>query len=302
MKNKSTLPRRTLKTWITAVRPWSFPASAMPAILAVSYAYCKYDNISPSGYLNGFLALIGAILFQAAGNLINDYFDYKNGVDRKDTFCSSRIIVDGIFTPKETLAFGLSLLSAASLLGLFIAYKSGFLILIFGIAGIAGTYFYYFMKYRAMGEIIIFLIYGELIAEGTLYAITSVADPYMPAVSAPLGLLIVNILLANNIRDMGNDDNAKVKTFATYIGAANARKVYVAFTLIAYAATAILIICGLIPVWSLLAFAALPLSINNMKSVHKNGNMIGMDERTAKSVMLFGLLLCLANVIAKILR
>ena len=47
---------------------------------------------------------------------------------------------------------------------------------------------------HALGDLLIFVIYGQLIALGTTYVMTSDIDLYILAVSAPIGFLIVNIL------------------------------------------------------------------------------------------------------------
>ena len=77
--------KKTLKNWIIATRPWSFPASTMPSLVAVSYVF-YVNKIAPMdvNWWFGVLAFFGAAMFQAAGNLISDFYDFKFGVDRKE--------------------------------------------------------------------------------------------------------------------------------------------------------------------------------------------------------------------------
>ena len=77
------MKKHSLKDWLIAVRPWSFPASAMPVIVTLAYLYWAYGVIE---WANGLLALAGIVIFHASGNAWSDYFDFERGVDRVDTF------------------------------------------------------------------------------------------------------------------------------------------------------------------------------------------------------------------------
>lgn len=52
--------KHPFKDWLIAVRPWSFPASAMPVIASVAYAYAHYQT---PNWLNGIWALLNIIIF-----------------------------------------------------------------------------------------------------------------------------------------------------------------------------------------------------------------------------------------------
>ena len=100
------MKKHTLKEWIVAVRPWSFPASTMPVAVTLAYLYWAGHEIN---WLNGVWALLNIIVFHAAGNTWSDYFDYERSVDRKDTY-GVRTLTDGMFNPQEILRLSLSLL------------------------------------------------------------------------------------------------------------------------------------------------------------------------------------------------
>ena len=76
------MKKHSLKEWIIAVRPWSFPASVMP--VAVTLAYLAWREVEID-WLCGVLAVLNIVLFHAAGNTWSDYFDYKKGVDDSRT-------------------------------------------------------------------------------------------------------------------------------------------------------------------------------------------------------------------------
>lgn len=76
----------SLKKWLIAVRPWSLAASTVPALMTITYVYfLKIEYSLEINIFYGFLALIGAGIFQASSNIINDYIDYKHKVDRLES-------------------------------------------------------------------------------------------------------------------------------------------------------------------------------------------------------------------------
>ena len=210
-----------MNRWIIATRPWSFPASAMPALVTMAFLLWQQEEVNVEMAMNiwlGIIALVGVILFQAAGNLISDYYDFKHGVDRPETYGSARLLVDGVFKPKSILVYGVILLILGIAIGVFLIFTSGIQLLWIGAAGLIATFFYYFFKYRALGDILIFIVYGQLIALGTAYAMTGMLLPIVLLISAPIGFLVVNILHANNTRDIMHDRQAGISTLAMHLG------------------------------------------------------------------------------------
>ncbi len=67
-----------LEKWLIATHPWSIPVSAVPVILVCFWLYSIQVEVQWSMV---FQVITGAILFQLAGNFINDYFDHPHGID-----------------------------------------------------------------------------------------------------------------------------------------------------------------------------------------------------------------------------
>ena len=70
----------SLYAWFWATRPWTLLTSGGAALVGMGCAV--YD-----GYFSlprFVMAILGAMIFQAGTNLINDYYDWKSGVDTFD--------------------------------------------------------------------------------------------------------------------------------------------------------------------------------------------------------------------------
>ncbi|MBP9647638.1 MAG: prenyltransferase [Bacteroidales bacterium] len=288
----------TTKNWIIATRPWSFPASAMPALFAMAYVFYMQDSIESIHWGYGVAALLGAVLFQASGNLIGDYFDYMYKVDRKESFGSSRMLVDGVFTPKTIFWFGLIVLCMGILLGLFLWSQTGNDLLWIGIVGALGTFFYYKLKYMALGDVLIFVIYGPLIALGTAFVMTNQLYWEVVVLSIPIAFLVVNILHANNTRDMRDDKLANIKTQALLLGEKGSRIQYTFLAIGAYVAVAIFVLLNMISPLALLVIVTLPLAKKNINlikqaKIDKPEIIKDLDAMSAQLVMAFTLMYAL---------
>lgn len=313
-----------MNNWILATRPWSLPASLVPALIAFAYAFwsVKSGITYPGGmgwheplsswsvpsWLLGIFAVCGAVIFQIAGNLISDYYDFNHGVDRAGTFGSSRMLVNGVFTPRQILNFGLTALAIGIFIGMLTFLFAGPHILWIGSLGVTGTYFYYILKYHALGDLCIFIIFGILVPLGVTYSMTSTLDWHIVAVTAPIGLLIVNILHANNTRDIRDDGKASITTQAMLLGLKCSKYKYVVYTILAYAGILACCILGILP-WTCVAVVlTAPIAVRNTKcmfSAHSTDHpeaIKSLDSMTAQLVIAFGLIQILAIAASTITR
>ncbi|MBP8903558.1 MAG: prenyltransferase [Paludibacteraceae bacterium] len=233
--------KHTLKEWFMVTRPWGYALSIMPAVLAVAYVFFE-NSITPMdvNWWYGILAVIASPVLQAGGNMMSDYYDYKNNVDREETYGSSRMLVNKQFEPKEVYWFSISCMVIGNLIGLFLLFNTSFHLLWIGVAGLIGSYFYFFMKYRALGDLNIFIIYGQLISLGTFLVMTNALSWKMLLVAAAPGLLIVNVLHANNTRDIKHDGVSKIKTTAMLLGVKGSIIYYSALN---YGAYLLIVLC-----------------------------------------------------------
>lgn len=291
--------KHTAKEWLIATRPWSFTASAMPVILTFCCLLWAGRDVNLPLSL---WALASVVLFHAAGNTWSDYFDFVKGVDRAGDYCVPTL-TSGRFKPNDILWLSLCLLAAALASGLGLMLFTGFQLFWVGLMGLACSLFYPYFKYRALGDITIFLAYAILPALGTSFVATGGYDamPLIPIV--PVGLITVAILHTNNTRDMATDAKAGIRTFASSVGKNTAAVIYAIETLLPFLLTLCGVAASILPLASLLVLLALPLAAGNVKNMSRfpteGSQAIAMlDLKTAKLQLVFSCLLSAAFLVS----
>ncbi len=294
--------KHTLNDWIIAVRPWSFPASAMPVIVSLGYLFALYEG---TDWLNGIWALANILLFHAAGNTWSDWFDYRKGVDAEDTF-GARTLTSGMFSPREILTLSLSLLTVSAVAGIGLWLRTGMPLLYIGLGGILCAVLYPHLKFNALGDLVIFIAFALLPTLGTVYAGSGVIDFSVWLLAVPVGSITVAILHCNNLRDISTDRRASISTFAMKIGPKASVWIYCIEVLAPFLWVTVCASAGFVPWWSLLSWAAFVPALQNARMSVKyfkggSASISGLDEATAKLQLMFSLLLTAGLVIAGIL-
>lgn len=294
------MKKHTFGQWMIAVRPWSFPASAMPVIVTTAFLFWRGYDIS-WGF--AIWALLNIIVFHAAGNTWSDYFDFKKKVDADDTF-GAKTLTTGMFDPKEikTLALGLTVVAVAG--GLTLMALTGLPLLWIGIGGVLCTLLYPYLKFNALGDLVILLAYAFLPTLGTSFVAAGEVIPSVLIIALPLGLITDGILHSNNTRDMATDARAGIKTMAMALGTKSSAILYGFEMLFPFLWIGVCSIAGFMPIWTVAAFMTLPVAIacaQTMKNSVSAGSQLiaDLDVRTANLQLMFSFLLTVAFVVAR---
>jgi len=294
--------RSKISIFLQAIRAFSLVAAVIPVLVGSSLALYYQGKVD--WYLLPII-IICSLLFQSATNMINDYYDYKKGVDQKHTYGSSRVLVDEVMKPKSLIRMGLIVMGIGLALGMLLVYVRGIPMLILGVAGALGGYLYSgFMgyKYFALGDIMVFLLMGPLMVIGSYFALTGNYYYELWIESIPVGCLVLSILQANNHRDIHNDSSAKIKTVSILIGYKISKIEYFSLVISAYASVVVMIAVKMISPLAAIVLLALPMALKNMKlmknSTPDNSESIAMlDAASAQHHLLFGVLYSIGIII-----
>ncbi len=211
-------------------------ASVIPAFIGAAYASTVLESGAFST-LNFILATIGVALLHLASNVFNDYFDWRSGTDQANTKYfqqysgGSRAIELGLITEGGTMMVAISLLLVSAAIGVYLLFQAGPGVLVFGLAGAFAGYFYTapplrLVARKGLGELAIGVTFGPLITGGMFYTLTSTYSWTSLLVGLPIGLLIANILLINQVPDMEADASTGKNHLVVTFGKENAVLIY----------------------------------------------------------------------------
>jgi 1,4-dihydroxy-2-naphthoate octaprenyltransferase len=252
------------------------------------------------------LTLVGAVCVHGATNLINDYFDYKSGVDRPGaptTLYRPHPLVQGLISPRAVLWVSAGLYAIAAIIGLALLALKGAGLLWFILLGAIASFFYTAgpikYKYLALGELSVFLMWGPVIVGGTYFVQRGLLSLDAVLISVPFGLLVALVLLANNLRDIDYDRSAGIATLGTLLGQQKTRVLYQGLILLAYLAIALLIALKILSPWGLLVFFSAPVAFRLIRTLQREIPN-DADARTAQLDTLFGVWLIVGLILEKI--
>lgn len=282
-----------------AIRPFAFPATIAP-VLVGSLAAPTID------WWKLLLVFVGTMLAHAGINIVSDYMDWRRGADTWKVLGSSRVLVDGLIAPQVHLTLGIALIALAVIVGAVLVTLSGPAVWILVAVGAAIGVFYTVppigLKYRALGDLAVFVAFGPLMVLGAYYVQTSQLAWLPVLLSIPIGLLTVAILHGNNYRDISEDRAAGYTTIAGLLGPRGSAYYYVGLLMAAYAATIVYIAVGWLPLWALGVLLSIPVAWRNSRIAFNHARVAFsfLDMLTAQLHLFFSLLLAAAMALGRI--
>lgn len=278
--------------WTLAIRPRTLPAAAAGVMMGASLAwrdgYFRIDAV--------LVCLFTALLLQIGSNLANDVFDFEHGTDTAERLGPTRVTQAGMLTPREVkIGMGVVFVLSA-LLGLYLAWLGGWVIIVMGIAAIISAIAYtggpFPIGYYGLGDIFVFIFFGLASVAGTYYIQAGTVTTAVWWMTIPPGLIITAILVVNNLRDLENDRKAGKHTLAVRLGEQGTKVQYMICMAIAYLVLIPAIGLHLIPWTTLLAWLSLPITYQASRVVltQKGRPLNAALAKTGQTALVFSLL------------
>jgi 1,4-dihydroxy-2-naphthoate octaprenyltransferase len=302
-----------IKKWWISLRPFSFPASAMPVIFGTVLAYVYGgESINVWYFLLAFFAMV---ILHAGANILNDVIDFNKGLDKVPAPVSGGV-VRRLISIREAKIASILFLSIGTIMGLILAFLTGPTLLLIGVPGLIIGIFYtlggrFALKYHALGDLAVFLNFGILGSLGAWYVQTASLSwiPIMWAI--PMSTLVIAILHANNWRDINTDREGHIYTIASLLGDKASLRYYgylifgpffmvLALILVPYFAFPEL---AFMPFTFGVVILSLPMALKlwqkalNRKEPKNPIDFVALDGATAQFNLAFGLLCSLALVL-----
>lgn len=282
------------QAWMLAARPKTLPAAIAPVLLGWAIAWST--GVFHLGA--GLAALFTAIMIQIATNMVNDVVDFSKGADTEERTGPTRVTQTGLLSPRQVwtgvaITFGL-----AALAGIYLTWLAGWPVLVIGAAailsGIAYTAGPFPLAYNGLGDLFVLIFFGYAAVGGTVFVISGQLPALTWYGSTAAGLLTVNILVVNNIRDIETDRKAGRTNFPVLFGRKAAVWQYMFNLTAAYLTPLLMISLGLASPWALLSFLSLPMAAKLVGVLRSNtaGKALNATlSQTGKMLLLYCVLL-----------
>ncbi|MHC4198453.1 MAG: UbiA family prenyltransferase [Planctomycetota bacterium] len=280
---------RLLLRW-KALRAFSFPLSVLPVVIAAAAVkpFGEWD-LAVLG-----VSVLGVMLLHGTGNLLNDFFDFRSGVDRRvegDEKRPGRFLVRGELRPRDVLVEALVCLVLAGGAAGYLVWVRGPEVLWYGLPAVVALYVYtgppFKLKYRALGEVVVFAAFGPILMAGAAYVQAGEVPLAVILLSIPVGMVTTSVLLGNNLRDAEEDSGAGAKTLVHVVGGGSVKVLYIFFVIVPPIITAGFAAFGLVPMGTAAALVSLvPAAFLVVQSVRKQ-RIPDIDARTARFCVVF---------------
>jgi len=215
-----------LKCWIEAMRLRTLPVSVAGVFTATGLALLD----GGFKWLPAAICLVFAVLAQIASNFANEYFDYRDGLDRKGRVGPRRGVTEGDISPQAMLRAAIGTLFVAALLGLGLIYWGGWWLIAAGVLIVLGALAYstgpYPLSRHGWGEAAVVFFFGIAPVTLTYYVQTGTCTTQVWMAAVAMGLLGANVLIVNNYRDIDDDRAVGKSTLAVRFGAKFVRGLY----------------------------------------------------------------------------
>jgi len=248
----------SLKAWLILPRFHFIPLTVI--LVSLGTAIAAYEGYFYFGHF--LLAMIGSILVHMTVNVINDYYDYMDGIDlntqRTPFSGGSGILPLNLLKPKQAFWFATFCLLIAMVIGFYFVMVKGWLL--FPLLLIAGFSAYFYNVYLAkwlMGEIFAGLSFGPLLVLGSYYVQTGRYSWETLFASLAPGILTANLLFLNEFPDREADQKGGRKHLVISLGKKDASYLFVALLTVSYLCIIVGVLTKMMPVLTLIGLGTI---------------------------------------------
>jgi 1,4-dihydroxy-2-naphthoate octaprenyltransferase len=194
------------------------------------------------------LVTMGLIMAHATNNLLNDYTDYTRGVDQDNYYRAQygpQPLVHGLLTKRQLLTYALVTGLIALACGVvLVAARGGLTLLLLGLGVFFVLFYTWPLKYIALGEIAVLIVWGPLMIGGGYYVITGAWDWNVVIAGLPYALGVTGVIFGKHIDKFEMDKARRIHTLPVLLGEKASRYVVLGMLALQYLATIYLVATG----------------------------------------------------------
>ena len=248
--------------WLKAVRIRFLLASVIAVSLGLAIAWWQNQSVD---IFHAVLTYAGVVVLHASVDLLNDYWDYKRGIDtqtkRTKLSGGSGVLPEGLLQPSTVYKAGVAFLIIGAAIGGYFVYVGGIVIAIILTFAVLSIYFYSTrIVDSGLGELFV-AIKGTMIVIGTYFIQVSQVTTESVLGGIVVGTLSALVLFVTSFPDFDADKSKGRKTLVILLGKEKATKALWIFPAIAYGVIVAGVSLQIIPVFTLITLLTIPLLI-----------------------------------------
>ena len=264
-----------ISVWLRVIRVRFLLASVIAVSVGMALHWSQNGSVE---YFDLILTFAGVIALHASVDLLNDYWDFKRGIDTKTTRTKmsggTGVLPEGLLKPSSVYRAGVAFLIIGSLIGSYFVMTHGILIAIILGFAILSIYFYSTkIVDSGLGEFFV-AVKGSMIVIGTFFIQSGDVNIESILAGIVIGTLSSLVLFIASFPDHDADKSKGRKTLVIVVGKKKAIKLFWIFPLISYVVILIGVSVSLFPVLTLITLLSFPLIIKSGLGLQKNYDTI----------------------------
>lgn len=257
-----------LSAWLRVIRIRFLLSSVIAVSVGLVINWWQTNQID---FLHALLTFGGVLVLHASVDLLNDYWDYKRGIDlqtqRTKLSGGTGVLPEGLLKPSQVYKAGILFLVIGSLVGSYFVIIDGVIIAILLAFAVLSIYFYS-TKIVDLGLAEFFVaVKGTVIVLGTYFIQSSQITTPSIMGGIAVGVLSSLVLFITSFPDHDADKAKGRRTLVILLGKKKATNVYWTFPIICYTMIGVGVVIDIFPTFCLIAFLPLPILIKCGKTL-----------------------------------
>jgi len=260
-----------LSLWLRVIRVRFLLASVIAVSVGLAINWTQNNSIDVFAAL---LTFAGVMALHASVDLLNDFWDYKRGIDtstkRTKMSGGTGVLPEGLLKPSSVYRAGIAFLIIGGGVGAYFVMTDGIIIAAILAFAILSIYFYS-TKIVDSGLAEFFVaLKGTMIVLGAFFIQSNQLTVDVVLAGVIVGVLSSLVLFIASFPDYTADKSKGRKTLVIVAGKRKATRIFWAFPIISLGALIFGVSVQLFPISSLLAIAPIPLIILAGIGLRKN--------------------------------
>lgn len=277
-----------ISTWFRIIRLRFLLASVIAVSVGAAMNWWLNQSI---GIFDLFLTFCGVLVLHASVDLLNDYWDFKRGIDtltpKTKMSGGTGVLPEGLLEPKSVYRVGIIFLVIGSIIGAYFVYTDGIIIAIILGFAIISIYFYSTkIVDSGLGEFFV-AVKGSMIVIGTFFIQSNTLTLEIVFGGITVGVLSSLVLFIASFPDHDADKSKGRKTLVIALGKNKAKNVFWIFPIIAYITIVTGVLTQNLPIFSLLTLLTIPIAIKSGFGLKRNFDQIMNLVPAMKNALLF---------------